>query len=99
MTEGNISSAPAPVADVPTYRFIEDPGHGWLEVTKSELKRLGIERKISTYSYQNGGYAYLEEDCDYAVFEMEKHNRKEAYRVVTDYQEVTPVRNYPHFSA
>jgi len=51
-----------------TYRFIEDSGHGWLEVRHSELKALGIADKISPYSYSNGEWAYLEEDCDVGVF-------------------------------
>jgi hypothetical protein len=45
-----------------------DPGHGWLEVKYSELKDLGIEDKISSYSYIKGDAVYLEEDCDAAVY-------------------------------
>lgn len=51
-----------------TYRFFSDPGHGWLEVPKKELAELGIAEKISAYSYQSRQMAYLEEDCDLAVF-------------------------------
>lgn len=47
---------------------INDPGHGWLKVEKSFLKQLGIENKISSYSYQKGFFAYLEEDCDMEIF-------------------------------
>ena len=49
-------------------RFINDPGHGWLEVDKKDLLLLGINKDISSYSYQKGGKAYLEEDCDAHVF-------------------------------
>jgi hypothetical protein len=50
------------------YRFHIDPGHGWLEVPMEELRDLGIADKISHYSYRDGDTAYLEEDCDTAVF-------------------------------
>ena len=49
-------------------RFINDPGHGWLEVDKKGLLLLGINKDISSYSYQKGGKAYLEEDCDASLF-------------------------------
>lgn len=89
------------------YRFIEDPGHGWLEVQMSELVTLGIIQKISSCSYTTGprpGNAdplvYLEEDCDFAVFAEAKGWTAEDARVdcpwVTVYQENTFVRNlYP----
>jgi hypothetical protein len=48
--------------------FVTDPGHGWLEVPLADIAALGIEGQISPYSYINGRFAYLEEDCDYAVY-------------------------------
>ena len=48
--------------------FIFDPGHGWLQVPLTDIAALGIEGNISEYSFIDGIYAYLEEDCDYAVF-------------------------------
>jgi hypothetical protein len=50
-----------------TVQIFEDPGHGWARVPKQRLQRLGIAEKISTYSYQNGANAFLEEDCDLGV--------------------------------
>lgn len=44
--------------------FIADPGHGWLRVPLAEIVALGLETQISVYSYIEGQYAYLEEDCD-----------------------------------
>lgn len=41
-----------------------DSGHGWMKVRKSLLVKLEIAHLISSYSYQRGEYAYLEEDCD-----------------------------------
>ena len=41
-----------------------DPGHGWLEMDRKLLVKLGIATLISPYSYQRGEKVYLEEDCD-----------------------------------
>ena len=52
----------------PHLTFISDPGHGWLRVPLADIVALGIEGDISPYSFIDGRYAYLEEDCDYTVF-------------------------------
>ena len=44
--------------------FYIDPGHGWAKVPRKLLAKLGIEREITPYSYQRGGFVYLAEDCD-----------------------------------
>lgn len=44
-----------------------DPGHAWGAVKKSLLVELGIADKISTFSYERGLTAYLEEDCDLSL--------------------------------
>lgn len=46
------------------FRIHVDPGHAWAECPSGLLKLLGIDQKVSTYSYQRDGMAYLEEDCD-----------------------------------
>jgi hypothetical protein len=92
------------------YRFISDPAHGWLEVRVSELEELGIADKISAYSYidRAGGtgnhLAYLEEDCDLAVFAkaigygpgdwrgFEENSIIMCYR-----DQLSTVRNLPHY--
>ena len=51
-----------------TYIWAVDAGHEWLAVKKQELVDLGIAHKISAYSYQKGATAYLEGDCDAALF-------------------------------
>jgi len=51
-----------------TYIWANDGGHAWLSVGIAEIIRLGIADKISSYSYVKGSTAYLEEDCDAAVF-------------------------------
>ncbi len=63
------------------YVFIQDPGHGWIIVTLAEIARLGIADQISSYSYKNvqAGEAYLEEDCDAALFIRAKEALGEAF--------------------
>lgn len=51
-----------------TYVFISDPGHGWLEVPKSDIEEAGCRHMISHCSYEKGSTAYLEEDCDCPIF-------------------------------
>jgi len=50
------------------FQFFSDPGHGWLKVQKSLIKKLGIQNKISTYSYMRDDNIYLEEDSDLTKF-------------------------------
>lgn len=50
-----------------TLQVFEDPGHGWARFPKARLAAMGIADKISSYSYQRGQYAFLEEDCDLTV--------------------------------
>jgi len=76
------------------YKFIEDPGHGWLEVERLEIERLCLEDQISRYSYVRGAKVYLEEDCDADVFIRAKTARGETVETVSVYQENTPIRNY-----
>lgn len=81
-----------------TYRFIEDPGHGWLEVEVSELVRLNLQAQISRYSYAKGDKVYLEEDCDMSVFVRAKRAAGEEYETQRIYQENTPIRGYQSWS-
>ena len=79
------------------YRYITDPGHGWLEVEAEELERLNIANQISRYSYRRREKAYLEEDCDMALFAKAKKDAGEAMEYVEVYQENTPVRGYQSY--
>ena len=60
------------------YHVYSDSGHGWVKVKFSEILKLGIQDKITSFSYTRGGYIYLEEDCDLSVFveALEKINIK-----------------------
>jgi len=51
------------------YTRYEDPGHSWIKVPLWVLKSLGIENKISEYSYRDRpGSFFLEEDVDGSLF-------------------------------
>ncbi len=54
-----------------TFTFHSDPGHGWLEVSPSDLSGVGLKLSdITPYSYKNhaGTRLFLEEDCDVSTF-------------------------------
>lgn len=52
------------------FTFFGDTGHGWLQVPHSFIWELGLQDRISIYSYVDETYAYLEEDCDYATLRV-----------------------------
>lgn len=82
------------------YQSFSDPGHGWLKVRKSELVRLGINGQITSCSYQNGDFAYLEEDCDLSTFMRAKEARGEKVEMRhSSSNSSSRIRNYPHFTA
>jgi len=82
------------------YRLFSDPGHAWLEVSFDELVSLGINKKITAWSYYKGNNVYLEEDCDAPLFLQTK---KDLTGEITEYEEITsdynsPIRSYsPYF--
>jgi hypothetical protein len=51
-----------------TITVYADPGHAWAKVSKKELIKLGIADEITSFSYENGDYAFLEEDCDLGTY-------------------------------
>jgi len=80
-----------------TYIFYSDPGHSWLRVKKEEIK--SIKDEISSYSYMNGKYVYLEEDCDAAIFLIHKFGSFENAKGHTKdkYAENTIIKSYRHY--
>lgn len=78
-------------------KFIEDPGHGWLEVPLDLIKKLNIESKISKGSYKNNKYAYLEEDLDYEIFHEACKKQKFKYFVTKKYEKHCFVRLLQNF--
>lgn len=63
------------------YKYFQDPSHGWIEVPVAELRRLKIDDKISPYSYRNGHFVYLEEDCDASLWAQAKSLADEQYEL------------------
>ena len=85
-----------------TFTFFSDIGHGWLRVSVPSAESVGLKPKDFTrYSYQQGGWLYLEEDCDASLFVkayMDKHNRPPQIKTHhTDGDSV--IRNYPRIAA
>ena len=58
-----------------SIKVFGDPGHAWARFPKAKLVQRGIADKISTYSYQNGANAFLEEDCDLSVLVVALRDR------------------------
>ena len=85
-----------------TFQFYSNPGHGWLRVDIQSARSVGLEPKdFSTFSYQQGHWLYLEEDCDASLFVkayMAKHNRPP---VVKEHHSNSHsvIRNYPRIAA
>lgn len=73
-----LSKNPLPKAErIINARFIEDSGHGWLEIAEADLKKIGFNEKNFLKEVQkmfdwakdtgiifNKGYAYFEEDVN-----------------------------------
>ena len=100
----------ASTPEKPTYRFIEDPGHGWLEVPLAEVIKSGAE--ITPYSYfePETSMVYLEEDLDCFTFLTKagliepdpsggEYSFLRHYTEVNVYQENTFVRSLPSFQS
>jgi len=83
----------------PTIEFHEDSAHGWLQVPKQLIKKLGIGAEISGYSYQDKNNIYLEEDCDLSLFYnklqiKESGLHKDFWELCPkDYKDHSPIRN------
>ena len=79
------------------FTFYSDPGHGWLEVAWSDLKRLSLNpTDFSRCSSRKGNLFYVEEDCDAPIFLNAweaMHGIKPQFREV--YQERIFIRNLP----
>ena len=81
-----------------TFVYYEGPGHGWIQVDTQVLEALGIDSKISSYSYISGTTAYLEEDCDAGLFIRafkEKHGARP--ELVSRYSENIFIRDLPSY--
>lgn len=77
--------------------MIADPGHAWLEVPLSILASLGIEKRISDYSYVNEGMAYLEEDADFITFMAAAQRDSIIITIEEVHEDRTPIRGYRRY--
>lgn len=77
-----------------------DPGHGWASVPMRLLIELGIDNKVSTYSYQRGKRVYLEEDCDLSLLIGALRERGVTPEWVEHHTDRrSPIRSYDHYRA
>jgi len=77
-----------------------DPSHGWAKVSLSELSRLNIIDKISTYSYihKNGLNAYLEEDCDLSTYLKALDDKGIAFKIIEKHTDrSSKIRSYNRY--
>jgi len=63
-------SIPAQINILRTFKTFTDPGHAWVAVPMDYVRMLGIDQKITPYSFisDSGKTAYLEEDIDAGIF-------------------------------
>lgn len=82
-------------------KWISDPSHSWLQVSKTWIQELNISTLISNYSYEDDTNVFLEEDRDAAVFIRESH--KAGYNInfasipTLNYNHDAPVRSKDRF--
>lgn len=81
------------------FTFHTDEGHGWMEVSLSMVKDLGLQTEISSFSYINGQTVYLEEDFDALQF-IRAFKLKHGYQPEFEEKFTTFsfVRNFPRFN-
>ena len=83
-----------------TVTVYSDPSHAWAKIKKSVLTNLGIADKVSSYSYQRGDYAFLEEDYDLSLLmqAFEKHGT--SLRFIEKHTDKdSRIRNYERYRA
>lgn len=79
--------------------YMQDPGHGWLQVPKELILELGIVGDISLCSYVDEHFGYLEEDCDMPLFLHAVSKRSDiTVDLVETYHEDGRVRFLPNWN-
>ena len=76
-----------------------DSGHGWLQTSNSLIAELGIEDKISSYSYKDFTAVYLEEDMDAGTFidALKKRDPNIELTFNEKFQENSFIRSLPSY--
>ena len=83
-----------------SIKVFADPGHAWARFPKAKQVSLGIADKISTYSYQNGANAFLEEDCDLSVLVVALRDRGYEIKFNESHaNKQSKIRNYATYRA
>jgi hypothetical protein len=79
------------------FTFHYDGGHGWLEVSWTEFRVLGLNpTDFSRYSYRKHNTFFLEEDCDAPKFINVYKARNGVAPSIKEVHDGThsPIRNY-----
>lgn len=83
------------------FKVYCDPSHGWMRVSIDDLKRVGVQDKISLFSYLSvsGKSAYLEEDCDMVIFckAYEATYAVKPSLIFKHTEKRSHIRNLPHY--
>jgi hypothetical protein len=78
----NVRLVPAEALEPRTFTYLQDPGHGWLIVSRGDLAGAGLSpADFSACSYVQGDTLALEEDCDMPKFLNRLDERGIPYRL------------------
>lgn len=78
-----------------TFSYIFDSGHGWLAVPKRFIPFLNMS--VSSCSYIDSRYVYLEEDLDMQNFDSAMKSRGLTYNIIqVNSGESSFIRNKRH---
>ena len=84
------------------YMFISDPGHGWLAVPATTIRKLGLAQDITCYSYvsDTGKTVYCEEDQDAGtvINALREKGIEVKFREVNNAHNYSSVRNMRPYS-
>ena len=84
------------------YMFISDPGHGWLAVPATTIRKLGLAQDITCYSYvsDTGKTVYCEEDQDAGtvINALKEKGIEVKFREVNNAHNYSSVRNMRPYS-
>ena len=83
--------------NIERFRFINDPGHAWLEVTRERLRESGVADEISPFSYQHGPFVYLEEDDDATRFLDAIRSAGVHPEIIKTYEDPTRIRDFAQY--
>ena len=82
-----------------TLNSYSDAGHAWEKVPVKLLQDLDLINEISQYSYINGSFAYLEEDCDLVKFVVKIQSMGWTWTFINHSSNRSSIRSYDSFSA